>query len=140
MFILRNNSCYTKQPGGFVALISVLVVGAAGVAVAVSLLLLGVGAARTSIAAIQSQQGKSLANACAEEALERVREKTSFTGNETIALGLGTCNFAVTSQGGENRTVTASGTVGGVVRKTKIIINKINPTIQVVSWQEVADF
>lgn len=129
-----------KNQRGFITLISVLVVGAVGVTMVLSLIMLGLGSSRTSFAVEQSNQAKSLANACAEEALQQIRDATPFTGSENLALGQGTCSYAVASQGGQNRIITASGTVGTIIRKVKIIINKINPAIQVVSWQEVADF
>jgi len=117
----------------------VLVVGAVGIAVTLSLILLGLGSSRTSFALEQSNQTKALTNACAEEAMQQIRDSMSFTGNGNLSLRQGTCNYTVTSQGGQNRTITALGTVGTIVRKVKIIISKINPTITVTSWQEVAD-
>jgi len=125
---------------GYITLISVLVVGAVGVAIATSLILLGIGSSRSSFALEQSNQAKALANACAEEALQQIRDSTPYTGTGNLSLGQGTCTYTVTSQGGQNRTITASGTVGTIVRKVKIIITKINPTITVSTWQEVADF
>ena len=125
---------------GYITLITVLVTGAVGVAIAVSLLLLGLGSSRTSFALEQHNQSKALANACAEEALQQIRDATSFTGTGNLSFGQGTCAYTVTNDGGENRTVTASGAVGSVVRKVKIIINAINPEISLTSWQDVADF
>ena len=125
---------------GYVALITVLISGAIGVAIATSLLLLGLGSSRTSFALEQSNQAKALANACAEEALQQIRDSTPFTGTGSLTLGQGTCGYTVVNDGGENRTVTASGTVGTVVRKIKIIVNTINPAINLTSWQEAADF
>jgi len=125
--------------GGYITLVSVLVVGAVGVAIATSLILLGLGSSRTSFAIEQSNQAKGIANACAEEALQQIRDSTPFTGSGNLTLGQGICTYAVTNQGGQNRTIVSSGTVGSMIRKVKIIIDKINPTIQVVSWQEVAD-
>ncbi len=125
---------------GYVVLISVLVLGAIGIAIVVSLLLLGVGSSRTSFAIEQSNQAKALTNACAEEALQQMRDSTSYTGSGSLTLGQGICAYTVTSQGGQNRTITSSGTVGIIIRKAKIIIDKINPTINIISWQEVADF
>jgi len=124
---------------GYIALITVLITGAIGVAIATSLLLLGLGSSRTSFALEQSNQAKALANACAEEALQQIRDSTAFTGTGNLTLGQGSCAYTVTNDGGENRTVTASGTVGTVVRKIKIIVNTINPAINLTSWQEVAD-
>ena len=138
MFTLYTKKWYNNS-GGYITLISVLIVGAVGIAITTSLILLGLGSSRTSFAVEQSNQAKALANACAEEALQQIRDSTPFTGSGNLTLGQGVCSYTVTSQGGQNRTITASGTVGTIMRKVKIIIDKINPTIQVVSWQEVAD-
>ena len=116
-----------------------LVVGAVGVAIALSLILLGNGSSRTSFALQQSAQAKGLANACAEEALEQIRESTAFTGSGNLTLGQGTCTYTVTSGGGQNRTIATSGTVGTILRKVSITISAINPLIVVTSWQEVAN-
>lgn len=134
-----SKNCYNKKQDGYIALVSVLVVGAVGVAITLSLILLGVGSSRTSFAIEQSTQAKALANACAEEAMQQMRDSTPFTGSGSLTLGQGTCSYTVTSQGGQNRTITASGTVSTTLRKVEIIINSINPTIQVVSWQEVGN-
>lgn len=125
---------------GYIVLITVLVVGAVGVAIAVSLLWLGLSGSKSSFALQQSNQAKGLANACIEEALQQIRDSTSFTGTGSLTLGAGTCSYTVTSQGSQNRTITATGTVGTIIRKVKVIIDKITGSINVTSWQEVADF
>jgi len=125
---------------GYITLMSVLVVGAIGTTIALSLILLGLGSSRTSFAIEQSNQAKALANTCAEEALQQIRSSTPYTGSANISLGQGVCSYIVTSQGGQNRTVIASGTVNTIVRKVKVIITAINPNITVSTWQELADF
>ncbi len=137
---IQNSKLKIKNSNGFITLLSLLIVVATGIAITISLLLLGLGSSRTSFTIGQSSLAKALANACAEEALQQIRDSTPFTGNNNLTIGQGICNYTVTSQGGQNRTITASGTVGTITRKTKVIINKINPLIQIVSWQEVADF
>jgi len=125
---------------GYIALITVLVIGAVGMAIAVSVILLGLGSSRTSFALEQSNQAKALANACAEEGLRQIKDSTPFTGTDTLTLGQGTCSYTVTSQGGADRTVIATGTVGTLVRKVSITLDQIVPSINITSWQEVADF
>lgn len=131
---------YNTRHSGYIALVSVLVVGAVGTAITLSLIFLGIGASRTSFAYEQSNQAKGLANLCAEEAMQQIRDSALFIGSDTFALGMGTCSYTVTSQGSENRTIIVSGTVGTIIRKIRVIIDRIDPTIQVVSWQEIADF
>lgn len=127
------------EHSGFVTLLAVLIVSVVTIAIAVSLLLIGVSSSRTGFSLAQSYQTKALADACAEEALQQIRDSTSFTGSGSLTLGQGTCNYTVTSQGGANRTITATGTVSATVRKVRIVIDQINPTINPTSWQEVAD-
>lgn len=131
---------YNQEQGGFVTLVSVLAIGAVGLVIVTSTLLLGVGNARTSFVYEQSNQANALTNACAEEALQQIRDSTPFTGSGVLSSGQGTCSYIITTQGGQNRTVTARGDVGTVVRKVEIVIDQINPTIEIVSWQEVGDF
>src|SRR3989338_1357885 len=131
---------WDTRHGGYITLVSVLVVGAVGVAISTSLLLLGLGSSRTSFAVEQSRPAQALANACSEEALKQISMSAPFTGSGNVVLGKGACSYTVTIQGGHNRIITAVGTVGTIVRKVKIIIDQIVPAIQVVSWQEVADF
>ncbi|MBN1778640.1 MAG: hypothetical protein JW816_00230 [Candidatus Buchananbacteria bacterium] len=141
MLLLKLKKCYNLDRNrGYVALISVLLVGAVGLVIVLSLVSLGLGLSKSGLVLQQSNQAKALANACAAEALQQVRDSTPFTGSGNLSLGLGSCSYTVTSQGGQDRTVIATGTVGNVIRKVKVIIDKITPDIQVVTWQEVADF
>ena len=127
-------------PRGFVSLIAVIIVGAVGLSVAVFLLLNGIDSMRASFAGEQSSQARALADACAEHALGLIREQTSYTGTDGLTLGGGTCTYIVTSQGGQNRTITSTGTVAAMIRKVRIVIDAITPDITIASWQEVADF
>lgn len=136
---LQPHLCYNRQQKGFITLISVLVVGAVGVAITLSLIQLGLGSSRTSFAVEQSNQAKALTNSCAEEALQQIRDSVSFTGSGNLAIGQGTCVYTVANQGGSNRAISASGTVDSIIRKVSIIltVNAINSRITVTSWQEV---
>lgn len=129
-----------KNQRGFITLLSTLFLVTIGGVVAGSLILLGLNSSRTSFALDQSAQAKALANACSEEALEKIQESTPFSGSATISLGNGSCTYTVIKLTGQNRTITASGTVGTIIRKISISIDKISPNINIISWQEVADF
>ena len=138
--IMKQQPYDKNYQSGYVVLITVLVTGAVGVAIVVSLLLLGLSSSRTSFAIEQSNQAKALANACAEEALQQIRDSTPFEGTGVLDLGQGSCSYTVTALTGENRTITATGTVGAVVRKISIVLDSVLPSINIASWQEVADF
>lgn len=129
-----------KGEKGYITLLGTLFLVAIGGVIASSVILSGLGFSKTSFALDQSNQAKALSNACVEEALKRIQENTPFSGSATINLGNGSCTYTVTKLTGQNRTVTSAGTVGIIVRKVSISIDKITPAINITSWQEVADF
>ena len=122
---------------GYVALISVLAVGTVGVVVVTGVILLGLSWSRTSFTAEQSFQAKALADACVEEALQQIKDSIPFTGNGTLTFGRGSCAYTVTNNGAQNRSVVSVGTVGVVVRRVSVTLDKILPSINITSWQEV---
>ncbi|MBI5135381.1 hypothetical protein HZA86_04090 [Candidatus Uhrbacteria bacterium] len=125
---------------GFATLTSVIVASAIASAIGVTLLLSGISSTRGSIATSLGAQANALANACAEEALQAIHDNLSYTGQFNRTLGDGTCSATVTDGGGQLRTITSTGTVGGIIRKVKITTSALTPKITVSSWQEVGDF
>lgn len=127
-------------PQGYIALISILIVGAVGVSIGFSVVLLGLGFSKSSFTLDQSGGAKALVNACAEDALQEIRDFTLYAGTDSLSLGEGSCSFTVIKTGGQNREIEVSGTVGAVTRRAKVVIDAINPQISITSWQELADF
>lgn len=128
-----------SNPSGYVTLLSVLVVGAVGLAISISLVLLGTASSLSSFTMEQSNQAKGLANACSEAALQQIHDNTAYTGTAGLTLGQGTCSYTVTNTGGTTRTVAASGTVGTIVRRVTILVSSLSPLITLTSWQETAN-
>jgi type II secretory pathway component PulK len=128
-----------RRQEGYVALISVLIVGAAALAIALALLTTGLDMQRSALVSQQSTQARGLADACIEEALQQIYTTASFTGTSNISQGQGSCSYTVTNSGGSNRVVDATGTVSGVVRKVKVYVTITSSSISITSWQEVAD-
>jgi type II secretory pathway component PulK len=123
---------------GYIALIAVLIIGAACIATSVALLTSGTDSQRGALALQQSMQARQLAQGCAEEALQQIQSSTSFTGTNSLTLGQGTCTYTVTNTGTSTRTIDTSGTVGGVVRKVKVYATIGGSSISITSWQEVS--
>lgn len=140
MPLRRYDNNLRHNHSGAVVLVSVLFIGAIGAAIATTLLLLGLNSSRLSFSLEQSHQAQGLATACAESALQAIWANESTTGTQTLTLGSGTCTYTITNLGGEQRKITASGTVQTVTRKVQLSISALNPTITVSSWQEIADF
>lgn len=136
MFFIKNQKL---NQGGYVTLISVLILGAVGVSVTISIILLGLGSSRTSFALLQSAQAKVFVDTCVEEGLQQITDSGPFTGTDTLQFETGECTYTVVDDGGQNRTITASSTVGTIIRKVKVTIDSVNPQLNVASWQEVSD-
>jgi hypothetical protein len=123
---------------GYIALLSVIIVGAAGMAIGLALLLSGTNSQRSSLVTQQSIQARQLAHGCAEEALQKIHESIGFTGTNSLTLGAGSCNYTITSTGATTRTITTNGMVGGVVRKVAVYATINSSSISITSWQEVS--
>jgi hypothetical protein len=127
----------TRQ-SGYVALLAVLIVGAACTAIALAILTTGADSGRWVLVAQQSTQARALAAACSEEALQVIHDNTAFTGTSSLSLGQGSCSYTVANTGGATRTVDVSGTVGTVVRKSKTYVTIGASSISITSWQDVS--
>jgi len=136
----RRVRCSIKESGGYIALISVLIISAIIVLIATSASLVSIGESDMGFEENQAWETSFLAAACAEEALQQIKDSLPFSGSGNLSLGQGSCGYTVTRLIGQNRIINASGTVDSIVRKLKITIDKIKPSINITSWQEVADF
>lgn len=134
-----NQQCIVNKKG-YITLISLLLFAAVGLATLLSLVLLGVDSSRAVLLLTQSIQARVLADTCAEVALEAIRDSSIYTGTNSVSLGGGNCTYTITAISGEQKEIQSTGTVGTVVRKVEVAIDQISPTINVTSWQEVADF
>lgn len=130
---------YNKVSGGYITLMSVLIVSTIGLSIVPTLILLGIGQSQTSVIFEKSKHSKAHANACAEEALQQIRDNTNYSGSGNMTFTYGTCNYNVTVLSGQNRIIDSTGVSGTATHKIKINIDTINPLIHVVSWKEVSD-
>ena len=122
---------------GYIALMAVLVVGAAALAIALALLTTGTDRQRESLNGQQATQARGLANACADEALQVIHDNIAYSGTGNLSLGAGSCTYTVTVNTGTTRTITASGTVGSIVRKVQVSVTIGSSNISITSWAEL---
>lgn len=132
-----------KKYPGYIALITVIAVGAVGLAVALVLLFGGVSASRTSLSVSQSTQAKGAANACAELALGAIQANitiaTPASANYNLDGGLNiNCTYTITGTS-PNYIISSVGTAGStsnLTRRVNITLNRVGPTLNISSWQE----
>lgn len=139
---MKKNYKFSKlKRGGYVALITIIIIGAVALSVAISSAILAVAQGRNGLLAQNFSESKGLASACAEKALMDLKENVNYQGDETITLGNGQCQiYQIENLGEEARIIKVTGRVNQVTKKIKIIISQINPIIIFTSWLEVDDF
>jgi len=130
-----------NKTGGFITLTAAIAVSAIGIVVATAILLLGVGAARTSLTLDEAAQSRALSTACAEVALSRLRLDETYAGNESIAIGSGSCFIeTVEGAGPYGRTIKVRTQAGQAVSRLLLSGVDVTAAPTVVRWEEVAAY
>lgn len=127
-----------NSKNGFIALTSILVISAVALAVTVSISLLGVGEAKSSLDFKKGQEALKIAEGCVEEALLRLRDDASYSGG-SLNVGNGSCTINISGTGSD-RTIDVSATLSvppDYVKKLQITAKRIGNSINSITWQEV---
>jgi hypothetical protein len=123
---------------GYIAILTVLIVGAVATAIGTTVLILGADSQRSALIEQQSKQARFLAVACGQEGLQILHDNTGYIGTANLTLGQGTCSYTVASTGTSTRTITTSATVGNTVKKIQISVTINSSNISISSWQEIS--
>ena len=130
-----------KRKRGFITLMSVIVIGAVGTSVALTLLLLGTDSLRSTQNLFESAKTKSYVDACAEKALLSIRKNINYTRNKTTTYPDGSCVILpIEGSGSQTPTVKVESTVSGTKRRAKISVKQVSPQLKLNYWKEPADF
>lgn len=130
-----------KNQEGFIALISVLIIGAIVLAISIGLSLRSIGETNMSLAEQESHKALALANLCAEQALMKLESTLNYAGNETVPVDEEFCDIlAISGSGNFNRTIQTQSTVSNYTKKVLVVVSQISPAMQITSWEEVSDF
>ena len=131
MFSLSPKTYHLKPQQGFIALIALLVIAAAGLTIGLSVSLVGIEELQITLSHNQSARARALANSCIEEGLERLRNDFSnYAG--TLSIDGDSCIINVTVNG-STAFLSATGTFE---TSTQIIKVDVNNNLEVTSWQE----
>jgi len=137
---MPSKKCYINDNPGYVTLLSVLFLGALGLAVSLTLMTASIYTSKSSLVLSQSKGAQALADACAEEALRQIKATTSYTGSDTLTLWDGSCTYTVSNESGNVKLIQASGTVSNAIRKTRVRALVTGPNLSLNEWQELAAF
>ena len=126
---------------GYIALISVLIISAVLLLIVLGISQSSIGQSTMVIQRNQDSEVYCLAQACAEEALMKLKEDLEYQGEETLNIGGKSCTIlTIEGSGNKDRVVKTSSLVDNQVKRIKIEIDRVNPNCRIKSWQEVANF
>ena len=126
--LFRNN-------GGYIALISVLIMSAVVLAIAITLNLSSVDETKTGLLKEQSLKSFSLADACLEESFIRLKRDSNYTGGQ-LNFKDGYCIINI-SGNGNSRIINIEANVNNIIRKIRIDIRITGNNIIQNNWQEL---
>lgn len=131
----------SKHTRGFVALTSVLVLGAILLSITISTASRSITAADLGTALYAKEKAETLAHLCAEHALIELERTLGYVGDESIVVGDESCDIlTITGTGNTERTISSMSTVGGHVHRTRVIVSSVSPDLTITSWESVSSF
>ena len=122
---------------GAIAILTVVIVGAATLLMAYSASLLGLGELEMGYLSQKGEETFFLTDGCIEEAMHRLRKNTNYSGS-SLNLGSGSCIIGV-SGSGLSRTITATGTIGvhTKVVSTELLLKTSTTSASIINWEEI---
>jgi hypothetical protein len=119
---------------GFVAIITVLIIGAVCLAIVSSVALLSIGEGQSALAQTSGEDTLNFVEGCVEDGLLKSRASASYTGG-TIARPEGTCSISI-SKAGSTWTMTTTTTATKYVRTIVTVFTRASSGVTLTSWRE----
>ncbi len=126
-----------KKEQGFISLISVLIVGAVGLTITISLISQGISSSKISFSLEKYKKAMTLAEICVEEGLLRVRNDKGFLGEESFSFDEGNCSYEIKENEEDELYVYAVGESGFIKKRLKVTINETEPRVIISSWSRI---
>ena len=134
----------TQRPNGYITLITVIAIAAEGSLVALLVLSSGVSTSKTSLSVQQSAQAKAAADGCTELALAAIQANIALSTPVTASYPIdnaseSNCSYTISGVA-PDYVIDSTGTVDSdgknIVRKVRVVLNRVGPTLNIYSWQE----
>lgn len=129
-----------RGEAGYIALISMLIIGALVLVISVGVSLRSLGEADMSSGKEKAHRALALADLCAEVGLMKIVSVLNYAGSESIIVDGKSCDILPVEGSGNSKTLKTKSAVSGYTRKLKVSISQISPTVTISDWEEVADF
>ncbi len=121
--------------GGYIALITVLIIVAVTLAIGVSINLLSISESQIGLMQEQAGMAFATADACVDEAMMRLKNDPGYAG-VSLNFASGTCTIVITAQG-TTRTIRAEGSVATFTRAIQADVSLIGNQILLTAWREI---
>jgi hypothetical protein len=128
-----------EKNSGAVAIITVIIVSIAALIMAVGASRMGLGDLLGAYVMQKGNETYSIAEGCAEEALQQLRVNSGYTGpGSVLALGSGECTIVVTGVG-SNRTINIVGRIPSVVETGYLYVRSFTLNVTLSDTDIVVD-
>lgn len=124
-----------NKNGGYVLMLAVLMIATAGLFIAITASLVGLGEAKSALSLTNGEVNLDFVEGCAEDALIKAWSSSVYAGGN-ITRPAGTCTVSV-AKASPQWTVTISTTATDYVRTIQIVFNRYPNSIAIVSWKEI---
>ncbi len=122
---------------GFVTFTSLLIISAVTIAIVMSISLLGVDEAKSSLDVKRAFETLKIADGCGEEALYRLKNDPNYAGGLLI-VGDGECTINISPSGvGRTINISAQLTEANFVKKIEVSVEVMGGGLVVNSWKQI---
>lgn len=122
------------KPHGYIALVTVLVIGAVMLTVGMTVVMNSINSGQGALSGVKKETEIGFVESCAEEALMRINEDNALAS--TIVLPEGNCTVTINSQSGSDWDFTVTGVLGGYAKSVRVTASRTT-TVTVNSWREI---
>lgn len=126
------------KKNGYIAFTSILIVSAVALLISVSMSILGIDEAKSSLTYKKGQETLKIAEGCLEEALIRIRDDVFYTSG-SLNLPDGSCTINVSANGSE-KTIDIVAVISGNpgYEKHLLVLTEFSAgDVVIKSWQEI---
>ena len=123
---------------GIVALLTIVIVGAAALIMALSSSILGLGELDQGYVESRGEEAFSIADGCTDEALRRIILDTNYSGGN-VTTENGSCIISVVPSGSNREITVTASTTDNYYGKIETNITLSGNDITLISWEEKSD-
>jgi Tfp pilus assembly protein PilV len=127
-----------RSNGGYIALISAVTISAILLAITAALGYTAFFARYNMLDSEYKEMGSALAEACAETALLKLANDSTYTGNEVVTVSSSPCTIRPVSVSGGQVTIEVQSIIQNTYTNLEVVA--ASGTLGIISWQEIANF